>query len=129
MIQAFQGEHLYKFDDKGRIIVPQIFREKLGVKFNISVDVDDDCLTIYPMEEWSRVHEDINNRPRFDKETKMMKRKFYANSATCEVDKQGRIRIPMSLREKAGLLQKEVYFVGAGEVAEIWDKGKWESIW
>ena len=128
MVQTFQGDYLYKFDDKGRIIVPQIFREKLGVKFNISVDIDDGCLTIYPMDEWARVHEDINSKPRFDKETKMMKRRFYANSATCDVDKQGRIRIPSGLREKANLLDKEVYFVGAGEIAEVWDKEKWESI-
>ena len=128
MVQTFQGDYLYKFDDKGRIIVPQIFREKLGLKFNVSVDIDDECLTIYPMDEWDRVHEDINSKPRFDKETKMMKRRFYANSATCDVDKQGRIRIPAGLREKANLLGKEVYFVGAGEIAEIWEKEKWESI-
>ena len=128
MVQTFQGDYLYKFDDKGRIIVPQIFREKLGLKFNISVDIDDECLTIYPMDEWDRVHEDINSKPRFDKETKMMKRRFYANSATCDVDKQGRIRIPTRLREKANLLAKEVYFVGAGEIAEVWDKEKWESV-
>jgi len=128
MVQTFQGDYLYKFDDKGRIIVPQIFREKLGLKFNVSVDIDDECLTIYPMDEWDRVHEDINSKPRFDKKTKMMKRRFYANSATCDVDKQGRIRIPAGLREKANLLGKEVYFVGAGEIAEIWEKEKWESI-
>ncbi len=128
MVQTFQGDYLYKFDDKGRIIVPQIFREKLGLKFNVSVDIDDECLTIYPMDEWDRVHEDINSKPRFDKETKMMKRRFYANSATCDVDKQGRIRIPAGLREKANLLGKEVYFVGAGEIAEVWEKEKWESI-
>ena len=58
MVQTFQGDYLYKFDDKGRIIVPQIFREKLGLKFNVSVDIDDECLTIYPMDEWARVHED-----------------------------------------------------------------------
>ena len=128
MIQAFQGEYLHKFDDKGRIIVPTIFREKLGLEFHVSVDIDDECLTIYTLDEWSKVHEDINSKPRFDRETKNMKRHFYSKSAKCDVDKQGRIRIPAGLREKADLLGKEVYFVGAGEIAEIWSKEKWETI-
>lgn len=128
MVQTFQGEYLHKFDEKGRIIVPQIFREKLGMEFQVSVDIDDECLTVYTMAEWAKVHEDINSKPRFDKETKNMKRRFYANSAKCNVDKQGRIRIPDNLREKANLQGKEVYFVGAGEIAEIWDKDKWEDI-
>ena len=128
MVQAFQGEFLHKFDDKGRITVPLIFREKLGLKFHISVDIDDECLTIYPMDEWENVHEDINSKPRFDRETKNMKRHFYSKSAECFVDRQGRIRIPTGLRDKANLTEREVYFVGAGEIAEIWNKDKWESI-
>ncbi|HPJ22067.1 MAG TPA: division/cell wall cluster transcriptional repressor MraZ [Clostridia bacterium] len=128
MVQTFQGEYLHKFDDKGRIIVPQIFREKLGLEFQVSVDVDDGCLTIYTLDEWDKVHEEINSKPRFDKETKTMKRRFYANSEKCNLDKQGRIRIPDHLREKAKLMGKEVYFIGAGEIAELWDKDEWESI-
>jgi len=128
MVQTFQGEYLHKFDDKGRIIVPQIFREKLGMEFQVSVDIEDQCLTIYTMDEWTRVHDDINSRPRFDRETKNMKRHFYSKSAKCNLDKQGRIRIPDNLREKANLTEREVYFVGAGEIAEVWDKEKWEEI-
>ncbi len=108
--------------------MPQIFREKLGMEFQVSVDIDDECLTVYTMNEWDKVHDDINSKPRFDKETKNMKRHFYSKSARCSVDKQGRIRIPDNLREKANLQGKEVYFVGAGEIAEIWDKEKWENI-
>jgi len=128
MVQTFQGEYLHKFDDKGRIIVPQIFREKLGMEFQVSVDIEDQCLTIYTMDEWTRVHDYINSRPRFDRETKNMKRHFYSKSAKCNLDKQGRIRIPDNLREKANLTEREVYFVGAGEIAEVWDKEKWEEI-
>jgi len=40
--------------------------------------------------------------------------------------KQGRITLPLDLREIAGL-QKEVVLVGELKKFEIWDKDRWEE--
>ena len=49
-------------------------------------------------------------------------------STACEVvpDKQGRILIPQSLREHAGL-EKDVTVIGAAVRAEIWDTARWNA--
>ena len=49
-----------------------------------------------------------------------------AGAAACELDKQGRVLIPIKLREKAAL-EKDVVFVGVLNKIEVWDKTRWES--
>ena len=45
----------------------------------------------------------------------------------CEPDSQGRIVIPLPLREYAGL-EKDVAIIGLSNRAEIWDAEKWDAI-
>ncbi|MEG2583115.1 MAG: division/cell wall cluster transcriptional repressor MraZ, partial [Oscillospiraceae bacterium] len=50
---------------------------------------------------------------------------FFASGANeCELDSQGRIVVPPSHREYAGL-KKEITVVGSYKNAEIWDREKW----
>ena len=51
---------------------------------------------------------------------------FFSGAFFTEVDKQGRILIPPSLREYAGL-NKEVTILGAATRAEIWDISRWNA--
>ncbi len=51
--------------------------------------------------------------------------RFFVSSATqCELDKQGRILVPVTLREFAGL-SKDVVLTGNLTRIEIWSKEKW----
>ena len=45
----------------------------------------------------------------------------------CELDKQGRILVPTSLREHASL-QKTVMWLGHGQKAELWSKEQWVEL-
>ena len=49
-----------------------------------------------------------------------------AGATTCELDKQGRILLPGTLREFAGL-EKDVVLTGMLNRIEIWSKGKWSE--
>lgn len=51
---------------------------------------------------------------------------LFAGAASCEVDKQGRILLPVVLREYAGI-EKDVVSVGVFNRVEIWDKDKWQE--
>ena len=51
---------------------------------------------------------------------------FCGGSCDVSPDKQGRIVIPQSLRNYAGL-EKEIMVIGAMNKAEVWDKAKWEE--
>ena len=51
---------------------------------------------------------------------------FSAGSSECELDTQGRIVVPVSLREYIGL-QKEIAVIGAFKHVEIWNRDKWSE--
>ena len=57
---------------------------------------------------------------------KGIQRYFFSGAAEVEPDKQGRILIPQSLREHAGL-EKDVTVIGAAVRAEIWDTARWNA--
>ena len=61
-----------------------------------------------------------------NKEGRALQRYFFSGAAELEPDKQGRVLIPQSLRDFAGL-ERDVMVIGASVRAEIWDRQKWEE--
>ena len=120
----FMGEYNHTIDAKGRLIVPSKFREKLGDEFVVTKGLDD-CLFVYPLEEWAHIEEAFRKAPLTNKKARDFVRFFFAGAASCEVDKQGRILLPATLRAYAGL-EKEIVSAGVLNRVEIWDKEKWE---
>ena len=120
----FMGTYGHSIDAKGRVIVPAKFREVLGDSFVVTLGLDG-CLFVYPEEEWEDFVKQLKELPG-SKEARKLQRYFMAGAAPCDVDKQGRVLIPSSLREKVGL-DKDVVFVGVMSKIEIWSKGRWED--
>lgn len=120
----FMGEYNHTIDAKGRLIVPSKFREKLGEEFVVTKGLDD-CLFVYPLDEWAHIEEAFRKVPLTNKKARDFVRFFFAGAASCEVDKQGRILLPANLRAYAGL-EKEIVSAGVLNRVEIWDKEKWE---
>ena len=54
----FTGEYQHTLDSKGRLIVPSRMREELGERFMITRGLDQ-CLFIYPLEEWARIEQKL----------------------------------------------------------------------
>lgn len=121
----FMGEYNHTIDAKGRLIVPSKFREKLGEEFVVTKGLDD-CLFVYPLDEWAQIEEAFRKVPLTNKKARDFVRFFFAGAASCEVDKQGRILLPANLRSYAGL-EKEIVSAGVLNRVEIWDKEKWEK--
>ena len=120
----FMGTYGHSIDAKGRVIVPAKFREVLGDSFVVTLGLDG-CLFVYPEEEWEDFVKQLKELPG-SKEARKLQRYFMAGAAPCDVDKQGRVLIPASLREKVGL-DKDVVFVGVMSKIEIWSKERWED--
>lgn len=120
----FMGTFDHSIDTKGRVIVPAKFREALGDSFVVTLGLDG-CLFVYPEEEWRDFVKQLKELPG-SKEARKLQRYFMAGAAPCDVDKQGRVLIPSSLREKAGL-EKDIVFVGVMSKIEIWSKERWEE--
>ncbi|MBQ1801501.1 division/cell wall cluster transcriptional repressor MraZ [Lachnobacterium bovis] len=121
----FMGEYSHTIDSKGRMIVPAKFREQLGNSFVVTKGLDG-CLFVYSVEEWKNIEEKFRQVPLTTKGARKFTRFFFASAAMCELDKQGRILVPNSLREYAEL-KKDVIFVGVLTRVEIWDKDKWQE--
>lgn len=122
----FMSEYNHTIDAKGRLIIPSKFREALGEEFVVSKGMDG-CLFVYANEDWNAFEQKLTALPLINKEARQFARFFLAGAASVEVDKQGRILLPASLRSFAGL-DKDVVLVGVGSRIEIWSKEKWESM-
>ena len=122
----FISEYNHTIDPKGRLIIPSKFREALGDEFVVSKGMDG-CLFVYANEDWNAFEQKLTALPLINKEARKFARFFLAGAAQVEADKQGRILLPASLREFAGL-DKDVVLVGVGSRIEIWSREKWEDI-
>ncbi len=121
----FMGEYNHTIDAKGRVIVPSRFREALGDEFVVTKGLDG-CLFVYDEKEWAAFEEKLKSLPITNKDARAFVRFFLAGAACVEVDKQGRILLPGSLREFAGLA-KDVVLIGVGSRIEVWSKERWEG--
>lgn len=129
---SFLGKYHYSLDPKGRLIIPAPLRDVIGKKYNnsklyITNAAFDKCLHIYPLEEWNRLEEKIRSMPKMEEAVKYFLRRVIASALECEVDKQGRVLIPSSHRDDAGITG-DVVIVGQLEKIEVWDRAGWEAV-
>ena len=121
----FMGEYNHIIDAKGRLIIPARFRELLGEEFILTKGLDG-CLSIYPMDAWEAFETKLRALPLTNKNARTFTRFFVAGATNCELDRQGRILVPQTLREFAGL-EKEVVLTGNLDRIGIWSKEKWSE--
>jgi len=119
------GEFNHGMDNKNRIIIPSKLREDLGESFIISKGLDG-CLYIYPKAEWITFETKLKSLPLSSKDARTFSRFFFSGANEMEPDKMGRILIPQSLLEYAGIVD-EVVSVGMMNRVEVWSKEKWKA--
>jgi len=114
------GIYDHNIDAKGRLFIPAKLREELGPVFYVTVSAGK-YLSAYSAESWQTFSDKVNAMS-YVKQQAM--RPLFANAAKCELDAQGRILLPQSLREFAGL-KKNVAVVGVNNHVEFWDSENW----
>lgn len=119
----FIGEYSHTIDTKGRLSMPARFREQLGESFIVTKGLDQ-SLFVYPEEEWKIIENKLKQLPLTNQNARAFVRFFFSGATECELDQQGRIRIPVNLREHA-ILEKEVMVIGVGTRVEIWSQKIW----
>jgi len=125
----FRGRSLRNIDAKGRLMIPSEFRD--GV-FATSPDGKfiltnlDDAISCYPLPAWVEIEQKISQVKNANRELRNFTRFFLGGAQELVLDNQGRILIPQTLRDYAGL-NKEVYLVGMGRKIEIWDKARYDE--
>ena len=119
----FMGEYSHTLDSKGRLIIPSKFREELGEGFILTRGLDK-CLSIYSQASWKVFEQKLSTLPLASKEARTFTRFFVSGASNCELDKQGRILVPATLRDYAGLV-KDVILAGNLDRIEVWSKERW----
>ena len=118
---AFSGSFDHSLDGKGRAIIPASFREGLGENFTITINPNKTAVAIYPKAMWDQQLERLSRIDPMDTvgiryERYLMSVSFSGNI----MDAQGRVLIPMKLRDKIGLT-RDIVFVGLNSYIEVWD--------
>jgi len=119
------GEHDHSLDDKNRLTLPAKFRDVLGDGVVVSRGMDG-CLYAHAADEWERLADRIRALDPLSKESRMMQRYFFSGGVRADLDKQGRMVLPVGLLEKAGI-SREVTVAGVYDHIEIWDRAKWRE--
>jgi len=120
-LPRFAGFVEHALDDKGRLIVPARFRERLGTGFVLTLAEPEPCLALYPLATWDLFCRRILSAPRKDERFRRMVRHLFANTEEVACDAQGRLVIPPPLRAYAGM-DRDVISVGSLIRVEVWAK-------
>ena len=120
----FLGEYTPTLDDKGRLTLPARFREQLETAF-LTSEVDR-CLALWPPEEFATRARELRDAAKRDAASHDRAAYFFAGAQEVTPDKQGRIAIPPSLREFAGL-QGPVVVTGFFDHVEIRASDAWQE--
>lgn len=120
------GEYAHNIDRKGRLIMPAKFREDLGEHVVVNRGLDG-CLYVYTAKQWEIVYQKLSALPSTNKDARMFQRMMLSKAAEVDLDSQGRILIPRTLIELAGL-EKECLIVGMANHLEIWSKERWMQL-
>lgn len=121
----FMGEYQHSIDEKGRLIIPAKFREDLGEKFILTRGLDN-CLFVYPLAQWKVLEEKIKDLSTSHADARAFVRMFFSGAVEAELDKQGRVSVPVHLREHAKI-ERDVYVIGVSSKVEIWSAEQWKN--
>lgn len=121
----FLGTYAPKLDDKGRLILPAKFRDELEEGIVVTRG-QEHCLAVYSAAGFQTVREQLAQIPLSDKRGRAYVRMVASAAFEGMLDKQGRITVPSTLREYAGL-KRDVTVIGASSHVEVWDPPAWEG--
>lgn len=123
-MSGFLGRYEHQLDEKGRVSLPSAFRKEAeGAPF-VLLQWEKPYLTLFPSEVWAKVQDELLEFRRSKRSAWNRVREILANAAEVSPDKQGRILVPATLKEAAGL-EGTVVLNGNIDRIEIWDPTRW----
>jgi MraZ protein len=121
---GFSGDVEHNLDDKGRLVVPARFRERLGAGFFLSIIHPDKCLALFPAWAWAELCDRLDKDPNKDAAFRSFERFLFAHTDELSCDAQGRLLIPVKLRSYANI-EKDVVSLGLRTRIEIWARERY----
>ncbi len=122
----FRSRSEHTLDSKGRLSFPSRFKDVLG-RFDselLMVTTWGKHLRAFPVSEWEVLETTLLTQGKEQPGLASFVRLVVSGITECSLDKQGRILLPLSLRNEANL-KKDVVLTGMLDWVEIWDKEAW----
>ncbi|MFN2287280.1 MAG: division/cell wall cluster transcriptional repressor MraZ [Chromatocurvus sp.] len=124
----FRGVQHINMDAKGRLAMPARQREPLaemcGGRVVVTIDTQATCLVVYPLPEWERFESEVQALPAMKPAIRRFQRLTLGYATDLDLDANGRMLLPQSLREYAQL-DKKLVLVGQGNKLELWSEALW----
>ena len=123
------GEFDCKLDAKGRLMVPSGLKKQLpavdaeGLVVNRGFEKH---LTIYTKSEWDKITAELAQLNDFEKKTREFIRYFTRGASELSLDASGRVLLPKSLLEYAGI-GTEVVLSCQFDKIELWAKDAYDA--
>jgi len=128
---GFRGTSYLSMDEKGRMVLPSRFRERLSEQNSRKVVVAkspyDPCLMLYPIQQWMVLEEQVMSLPSADRSVRWLQRELVGASEELEVSANGRVLLPQTLRLHAGL-EKKLVLIGQHNRMEVWGESPWQAM-
>jgi MraZ protein len=126
----FRGVHNINLDAKGRMAIPARYRQLLQERDNgslvVTIDTEETCLMVYPLNEWEPIQAKLEALPSFNPTARRIQRLIIGHATDIDMDANGRLLLPAPLREYAGL-DKKMIMMGQGKKFELWDEDHWNE--
>jgi MraZ protein len=120
---VFRGHEITKIDDKGRLKVPNVFRSPLESKYGRELfltSVSGEYVRIYPMPVWIELEEKLGKMPSTHPSRLRYLDRVNFFGQVVEIDAQGRVLIPVRLRETA-TMSGDVDVLGQLSYLDVWN--------
>jgi MraZ protein len=125
----FRGATKVTLDDKGRMVIPNRYREQIAERSQgqlvMTVDVDQ-CLLLYPLPDWEQTERKLMSLPTLHPRTRRLQRLMVGHATDLRLDGHGRLLLPAELRTFAGL-ERVAMLIGQGNRFELWDEKSWNT--
>jgi MraZ protein len=125
----FRGVSKISLDEKGRMVIPTRYRERIvqRAEGKLVVTVDrDQCLLIYPLPDWEEIERKLMSLPTLHPQARRLQRLMVGHATDLDLDGHGRLLLTPELREFAQLGRAAV-LVGQGNRFELWDETRWNE--
>src|SRR5471030_46689 len=128
-MSKFLGEFDCKLDAKGRMMIPVGLKKQLpeagdkGLVINRGFEKH---LVIYTREEWDRITGELEKKNAYEKKTREFIRYFTRGASELTLDSAGRVLLPKSLLEYAGI-ESDVVLACQFNKIEVWAEAAYNS--
>ena len=92
----------------------------------VTAHTEERCLLVYPEPQWADLQPKIEALPNIHRKARRMQRLLLGYATPLELDGNGRVLLPQTLRDYANL-EKKLMLIGQGKKLELWSESGWNQ--